>query len=807
MPSRVLKHVVCVLTRPIGAARSLLFAGLAVVLASCSLPMEQLSLPQPIGGGQPTGSIGRPNGTPLGPPGTVAAGQPQVYPGQANYVRPGETADPGIGGGAQLAPGTGRDNAAPSANGSRSVGVETGDGVSLDLAGATIPEAAATVFNDLMRVPYTVSDRVKGTVTLQTVKPVSRDALLELFETVLTTNDAALIVDNGVYRIVTRDEALAAGQPAKPRIAGQLRGPGVGTEVVPLKYVSAAEMERILKSVAPKSMVARADTSRNLLILTGTRSELESMTETVRVFDVDWMRGMSFGIFPIETSDVEAIAKELDTIFANDSDSPSKGMARFVPNKRLKAILVITSRPEYLKKAEIWLQRIDLAAEATQRRAYVYQVQYRPVQELVTILQRLYPAPGPRRESAPAAGVASAVASPVNGANPSTPTGSITLPVRSGGGVAPPLDAPAEVVTLGTPPASAPVANEPALAATADAAADPLAAGAANGVTTGSVSQSVPDDRDSGISFVADDGNNAIVVSATPGEWRRIRQVLSEVDLMPPQVLIEATIAEVTLTDDLKFGLRWFFEKGGSEFRLTDTLAGAALGSIAPQFPGFAYFLNTTNAKVALNALADITNVNVVSSPSLMVLNNKKAVLQIGDQVPIATQQAVASDEVLAPIVNAISFRETGVLLTIIPRVADDGRILLDIEQEVSDAKATTTSDIDSPTIAQRRIKTTVTVSNGGSVVLAGLMQDRATRQRQQVPLAGDIPLIGNLFKNKDDEIARTELMIAITPHIVNDERQTGAIAAEFRDRLNFNTRPQRETLPEHREQFDRLAR
>jgi general secretion pathway protein D len=542
-----------------------------------------------------------------------------------------------------------------------------------------------------------------------------------------------------------------------------------------------------------------------LLILTGTRSELESMTETVRVFDVDWMRGMSFGIFPIETSDVEAIAKELDTIFANDSDSPSKGMARFVPNKRLKAILVITSRPEYLKKAEIWLQRIDLAAEATQRRAYVYQVQYRPVQELVTILQRLYPAQAQRRESTPAAGVASAVASPVNGAAPSTPVGSITLPVRSGGGVAPPLDAPAEVVTLGNPPSAAPVANEPAVAP--GIVADPLAGAASTGVTTGSVSQSVPDDRDSGISFVADDGNNAIVVSATPGEWRRIRQVLSEVDLMPPQVLIEATIAEVTLTDDLKFGLRWFFEKGGSEFRLTDTLASAALGPIAPQFPGFAYFLNTTNAKVALNALADITNVNVVSSPSLMVLNNKKAVLQIGDQVPIATQQAVASDEVLAPIVNAISFRETGVLLTIIPRVADDGRILLDIEQEVSDAKATTTSDIDSPTIAQRRIKTTVTVGNGGSVVLAGLMQDRATRQRQQVPLAGDIPLVGNLFKNKDDEIARTELMIAITPHIVNDERQTGAIAAEFRDRLNFNTRPQRETLPEHREQFDRLAR
>jgi general secretion pathway protein D len=653
-------------------------------------------------------------------------------------------------------------------------------------------------------VPYTVSDQVKGTVTLQTVKPVSRDALLELFETMLASNDAALLVENGVYRVVTRDEALSAGQPVRPRAGASVRGPGVGTEVVPLKYVAAAEMERILKSVAPKSTVARADSARNLLILTGSRSELESMAETIRVFDVDWMRGMSFGIFPIETSDTEAIAQELDTIFANDSDSPSKGIVRFIPNKRLKAILIITSRPQYLKKAEIWLQRIDQAAEATERRAYVYQVQYRPVQELVAILQRIYSGRRARSDfPATSNGVAAAV---TEGETPSNPTGTLTLPVRAGGGIAPPLDAPTETVTFGTPPvADLPLAAAPPATDSENGAfADDTAAADAE---TGSIAKPVPDDRDSGVSFVADDGNNAIVVSATPSEWRRIRQVLTEVDVMPPQVLIEATIAEVTLTDDLKFGLRWFFERGGNEFRLTDTLATGAIGAIAPQFAGFSYFLNTTNAKVALNALADITNVNVVSSPSLMVLNNKKAVLQIGDQVPIATQQAVSTDQVLAPIVNAISFRETGVLLSIIPRVADDGRILLDIEQEVSDAKETTTSDINSPTIAQRRIKTTVTVGNGGSVVLAGLMQDRATRKRQQIPMAGDIPLVGNLFKNKDDEIARTELLIAITPHIVNDERQTGMIAAEFRDRLNFNTRPQRETLPDHKEQLDRLAR
>ncbi len=767
-----------------------LAAGLS--LSACALPAEQLALPGPIAGGYgETGALPNPHGTPLGNPATPGAGQPQVYPGSGEFV----------------AEANGERGGSPEP--SRSLSVANGEGVTLDLVNASVAEAARTVLGELLGLPYTVSDKVQGQITLQTVKPMSRAALLEVFQSALNSHDAVIVEDQGFHRVVTRTEALNSGRPVQTK-AGGPRGPGLATQVVPLRYVAATEMERILRSVAPASAIARADSARNLLILTGSASELASLTETIEVFDVDHMRGMSFGIFPIETSDVEAIAQELDTIFANDREGPTKGIVRFVPNARLKAVLVMTSRPEYLRKAEVWIRRIDQAAEATERRAYVYQVQYRPVQELVQILQRIYSErEGLRDRETRGIRTAGAQGGDQGGPRDATSAGEPglgaapdrSLPIRQGGGIVPPIEA-------------------AATAAPSPGAGETLALGSPNPLLTGEddtlaigapasalLAERKRDDRLSGISFVADDGNNAIVVSATPAEWRRVRQVLSEIDVMPPQVLIEATIAEVTLTDDLKFGLRWFFEKGGSQFRLTDTLATGTIGAIVPQFAGFAYFLNTTNARVALNVLADITNVNVISSPSLMVLNNKKAVLQIGDQVPIATQQAVATDVPLAPIVNAITFRETGVLLTITPRVSEDGRVLLDIEQEVSDAKETTTSDINSPTIAQRRIKTTVTVANGGSVVLAGLMQDRATRKRQQIPLAGDIPLVGNLFKNKDDEIARTELMIAITPHIVRDQAQTGMIAAEFRDRLNFNTRPQREALPDHKEQFDRIAR
>lgn len=763
----------------------------ALVLGGCALSSEQLSLPSPISGGPgATGSLPNPSGTPLGSPASPGAEGPRVYEGHGKFLRePGGQSDvtggPGIG-----------------AGGSHAASSVNGDGVTLDLVNASIAEAARTILGEVLKAPYVVSDGVKGTVTLQTSKPVSPDSLLDIFETVLAANGAALVVDAGIYQVVTREAALAAGKTVSAQPERQPRGPGVGTEIMPLRYVSATEMDRIIRSIVPNGTVARVDKERNLLVVTGSRAELAAMADAVKTFDVDWMRGMSFGIFPVETSDVEAIAQELDTVFSNDREGPAAGIVRFVPNARLKAVLVITSRREYLKKAETWIRRLDLAAEATEKRAFVYRVQFRPVQELAAILQKIYVRQaedgggGTNSDSAAGGPVDPAVA------GESTDLGAAVASAAQRPSVLgeAPLrtNAPIPVPQAGNPGSSAAASSElaPASEAAQETGATPT--------PSGTLARREPADQ---ISVVADEANNSLVISATPSELRRIKQVLAEIDVLPSQVLLEATIAEVTLNDQLRFGLRWFFENNNNQFRLTDTLATNVVNAVAPQFAGFTYFLNTANARVALNALSDLTDVDVVSSPSLMVLNNKKAVLQIGDQVPIKTQEAQTIVGADAPIINSITFRDTGILLSITPRVSDDGTILLEIEQEVSDVKATTTSGIDSPTIAQRRIKTTVSVNNGGSVVLAGLMQDRATRARQQVPLAGDLPVLGNLFKNKDDRIARTELLIAITPHIVSNHAETGMIAAEFRDRLNFTTRPQRETGPEHKETLDRILR
>jgi general secretion pathway protein D len=756
-------------------ARSVLQTGLmALFLGACSLAPEQLNLPGSLLASSPekqqlANSNGRP-GVPLSDQADPQTRTPRVYEGSGEY--------------------TGNVNGEAAPNGGAKARVD-GNGVTLNLVGASVPEVAKTVLGDILRVNYSVSDKVKASITLSTAQPVPKDELLKIFESILRSEGIAISVENGVYHIVPADAAVATGKWAPSRGRQQI---GSGSTVIPLRYVAAVEMERVLKSVAPQTQILRVDSARNLLIVSGTANELASIRTTVDAFDLDWMQGMSFALLPIESGDPEAIAKELDTVFANDKDSPSKGIVRFVPNNRLKSVLVISSRPEYLRKAEGWLRRIDLAGQATEKQVNVYHVQNRPAAELAVLLRRVYGSQQRERASTEAATQPQGGSSVLSSGDGQTSSDGLTPAPQT-----PSLGLSGASSAQGTGRRSAQAQQ------TDETAAEPSA-----GEQAQTDSRERAGDRGSGISIVADEPNNALIITATTREYKRMRQILSRIDIAGNQVLIEATIAEVTLNDNLKFGLKWFFEKGSSTGTFNASTASATIGQVLPTFGGFSYFLNTPNVKVALDALNSVTTVNLVSSPTLMVLDNKKAVLQIGDEVPVPTQQAQSTITPNAPIINSISYRNTGVILGITPRVGDNGRIQLDIEQEVSDVKSTAAVSTDNsqgvpaPTIAQRRVKTAVAVGDGEAIMLGGLMRDQTTVDHTKVPVVGDIPVVGNLFKSKSDNIARTELFIAITPHVVKDPRQIRSIADEFRDRLNLTTRPQRSGPPDKRENVDR---
>jgi general secretion pathway protein D len=664
----------------------------------------------------------------------------------------------------------------------------TADGtVTLNLVEASVPEAAKAILGNILEASYTVDPAVTGTITIQTGRPVPVDTIIAIFEAALRAKGAALIEDRGFYRISPIDSVTTSGikittSGASPD--GQT--PGTQMQVVPLQYVSALEMAAILKPMAQGNAVLRADTERNLLILSGSRPELATMLETIRIFDVDWMEGKSFGLFRLEFADPADVVKELNAIFANETGGAGKGLVKFLPNRNLNSVLVVTSRREYLDKAAGWIRRVDKLGGANDKQLYIYHIQNRPADQLAELLQKIY-------ASQTKQGIAVASIEGGNGG------GSARQSAQNGG-----ADAQAAAETGGGFSTTTTAAADEQLPGTDEAVgadAQPVSEGGFGTVPQDLIEQAQAGGREASVSIVADEANNSLLIFAKPRDYEKILAILQRIDMQPNQVLLEATILEVSLNDQLKFGLRWFFQTDHSQFRFSDLVSGA----VASAFPGFSYFLNTRDVRLAINALNDITDVNVISSPSLMVLDNRTATLQVGDEVPIATQQAkgvVAPD---APIVNAISFRNTGVILSVTPRVSDSGRVILDIEQEVSNVVPTTSSGIDSPTIQQRKIKTTVSVLDGESLTLGGLMQERDTLNRKQVPLAGDIPVIGNLFKHKDDRIARTELLIIITPRVVHNDQQASAATEEFRQQLDLSLRPAHDGPPDRVENKYRL--
>jgi general secretion pathway protein D len=631
------------------------------------------------------------------------------------------------------------------------------DGVKLNLVAVPVVEAAKIVLGDLLREKYVVDPTVKGEITLQTPIPVSPETAFDLFQAALATNGAAVVSSSGSYRIVPLDRAMAGAPITTGSTNASAMGPlGNTLRIISLKYVAGSEIQRVLEAMGSRGN-ARADDARQIITLSGSRQEIASMMETISLFDADVMKGMSFAMVPVRSAQPSAIAEELKTVFGSERDGAMSGMIRFLPNNRLRAILVISPNRQYISRAEQWVRKFDAQAEGSEKQFFTYSVQNRRAQDLVGVLQSMF-------SSETASAGARNVAPTFNEATISTQ---------------PPIGQPGSGGMF------------PNLVGASTANAQPMPRPAPTGrQTRATTAVSIGADEANGearFKIAADAAKNALLIEATPADYKRILRLINSLDVIPNQVLIEATIAEVTLNDDLKLGVRWFLQNKRHSQKVT--LTDVASGAVDSVFPGFSYALTAANLALTLNTLNKITDVNVVSSPSLTVMDNSTATLQIGDQVPITTQSAT-SVLVGGGIINSVSYRDTGVILSITPRINESGRVLLDIEQEVSTVASTTSSNIDSPTIRQRRIRTSVLVNDSESLALGGMIQESRSLARSQIPIVGDLPLLGNVFKNKENEIGKTELIILITPHVIRNFDEAAQVRDEFRRALSFDRPP-----------------
>jgi general secretion pathway protein D len=606
--------------------------------------------------------------------------------------------------------------------------VET-DGFQLNFVDTEISAVVAAVIGDGLGLPYLVDPQVKGTMSLQAARPLSRAEILPALEAALRLQGVALIAADGGYTVVPLKDA--------PRQVAGLRpptqhGPGFGIQIVPLQFVGAADMEKVLKPLAPEGAILRVDESRNLLLLAGSSQELATLTGVVQTFDVDWLEGMSFAIYPLEYAEPRALADELAQVFA-DQKSPMATLVRFVPLARLNSLVVVTPQAQYLKKVETWIKQLDIGATTPGRRVYVFDVQNGKASDLAESLSQILSLQYERSETRSASA----------GVDTSQHSG------LGGGG---------RMLDSGSPRGGYPAQRNDTRTA--------------EGGATGS----------GGMKIVPNEESNSLLIFATPDEFALIEKALRRLDVEPIQVLIEASLAEVTLNDELRFGLQWAYQSGSGPVILSE----ATNGAIASKFPGLSYlYTGSRNIQAVLNSLESMTDVNVISSPKLLVLNNHEAQLQVGDQVPIATQSAVSAIGDNSPIVNSVELRDTGVILRVTPRVNKNGLVLLDIAQEVSDVVPTTTSSIDSPTIQQRKFSSSVAVHDGETIALGGLIRDSRSKSRSGLPLLSRIPVVGALFGSVDRTRTRTELIVLLTPRVIRSGKEASAMMDELHEEFH----------------------
>lgn len=678
-----------------------------------------------------------------------------------------------------------------------SKGQVTGTPAGLKFEEAPVADVLNLVLREIAKVDYVIHPPINGTVTLATQADVSADHAVLLLEAALQANGLQMARDTrGVYHI-GRPDSLKGIVPAIRQAVGGPLPPGYGAIVVQLKYIGAAEMASILRPMAPPEAIVRVDIARNLLVLVGTRTQAEGWLDIVATFDVDLLKGMSVGIFPLKyitTAEVEAALRLFSSGGASATAAPGTGAAgapaggaatsatqtaapslystlRILPIERTNSVMVVTPRAAYLDEARRWIEKLDQpGGNSSESQLFIYPVQNGNAKHLADVLNGLFGGGASGSTQPASSGVAP-------GLRQNTATSSGFGSAATGGGLG-----------LGT------------------AARPGSSTGGSNvqgsGLTTVALT--------SGLRVMADELNNVVLVYGSRREFEKIEATLKRLDVPPNQVLIEASIIEVTLGDDLKYGLQWAFtDKARNGLTGTGLLSNINTGNVPVTTPpapsglfgvtpaGFSYTLASAlgDVRAIISAVADKSRVKIISSPSMMVMDNHTASIAVGTQQPIQGGETITSG---GNVSNSIQYKDTGVTLSVTPSVNAGNMVTMEILQNNTDV-----GEIDTATgqrsFLQRQYSSKVAVRSGESLVLGGLIRDNTSTSKSGVPGLQDIPFFGSLFGTNANQSQRTELVLIITPHVVRTEQDMRQAGQELRDGMKvlFPPRPEGD-VPEH---------
>jgi general secretion pathway protein D len=611
--------------------------------------------------------------------------------------------------------------------------------------GESLHAVVKAILGDMLGQTYVIAPDVQGTVTLATPNPVSPGEAMRLLESTLALNNARLVYSDGRYSVVSAEQAMKGNVAPRSGPAASARGHEV--RVVPLRYIGAEEMEKVLEPYARPNAVLAVDSTRNLITVAGTAAELENYLRTIQMFDVDWLSGMSVGVFPLQSGKASQVAADLEKVFGDSGKTPSAGMFRFLPLQGANAILVITPQPAYLDQIQQWLDRIDSAGGGA--RLFSYELKYIKARDLAERLAEVY-----GNDPAAVRG---------GGDAPSLAPGATPVQIDSGG-----VDSRGSTVGTGS-------LGGGSLAGGGDGVLQltPRVSGNA------SLALEVEGDR-VGVSAVEE--TNSLLVRATPTAWAAIREVIDKLDVMPLQVHIEAQVAEVKLAGELSYGVNWFFEnavvdQAGLPSALGRRIWGDIAGSITGN--GLAWTFLGRNAAAVISALDQVTDVQLLQTPSVVVRNNGEATFIVGSQIPVTSVSVMPglSDSRY----TQVQYLDTGIILKVRPRVTRDGMVFLDIVQEVSTPGSQADADENGNVrIDTRRLKTEAAIRAGDTIMLAGLISQGQDKGSSGVPGLSRLPIVGGLFGRQVVNDNREEVIVLLTPTVIRNPQEAADLTDEY---------------------------
>ena len=606
--------------------------------------------------------------------------------------------------------------------------------IALDFEDADIQEVI-TALAEILGINYIVDPKVKGKVNIHTSGEISAEDVFPILETILEVNGGTAVKVGNVYKIILDKDAKK--QPLIPQIGKEVEDTSspdrLILQIVPLRYIEAKEMEKIVKNFLGSAGVTVEYSERNILFIIDTSYNIKKILSLIDTVDVSVFDRMHVRFFELEASDAKDLAKELEDLFnvMGIEGKKKKGgeMVSFVPIERMNIILAVSSMPDIFDKVAEWIEKLDRVREDLVEQIFIYFVENAKAMDIGDILKEVYG--GTRREKK------------------EKKTTKRTTKERK-------------------------------------TTAPPKVSQAKTGLETVTGE----------VTIVVDEVNNAILVKATPQDYAQVLKTIKLLDTIPKQVLIEVLIAEITLDRDTEFGIEWSLYgdyaslggyKGNERVGQNVGLSGLGLDLLKPvSQTGFTYAFASKALEAFLKARASDNKVDILSSPHILVADNTEAKIEVGQEVPIVTSEYTPTTLQTATesFSRSIEYRDTGILLTVTPRINDKGLVALEISQEVSDVSEKTIEGINSPIILKRQAETSLVVQDGKTIIIGGLIREKKDTSKEGIPFLIKIPYLGKLFSFNKDLITKTELVMMITPHVVKTFEEAEMITSDFKEKV-----------------------